>query len=127
MPSGVLRSPVCLGGGPVVVPHQMELDFIVLELRPLPAPSAAEIAPYRSRVQTGAAGAAGGAGHEARLSIPCAISQVLGPLRTAPGARDRHARTLFRMLSLVSRSQRDPSDAFRRAPEGRSFRGSVDA
>lgn len=73
LPGGVLRSSVCLGGGPVVVPRQMELDFIVLELHPLPAPRAAEIAPYRSRVQTGAAGAAGGAGYEARLSVPCAI------------------------------------------------------
>lgn len=110
---GMLRSSVCLGCGPVVVPRQMELDFTVLEPCPLPAPRAGRIAHYGSRVQTGAAGAAGGAGCEARLSVPCAISQVLGPLRKAPGARDRHARTLFRMLSLVSRSQRDASDALR--------------
>lgn len=83
-----------------------------LSLVPSPPHAPAGIALYGSRVQTGAAGAAGGAGREARLSVS-AISQVLGPLRKAPGARDRHARTLFRMLSLVSRSLRDASDALR--------------
>lgn len=37
---GMLWSSVCLGGGPVVIPRQMELDFTVLELREsLPRPT----------------------------------------------------------------------------------------
>lgn len=34
----MLRSSVYLGGGPVIVLHQVGLEFIVLELRPLPFP-----------------------------------------------------------------------------------------
>lgn len=35
---GVLRSSVYLGSGPVVVLCQVGLEFVVLELRPLPSP-----------------------------------------------------------------------------------------
>lgn len=47
---GMLRFSVYLGGGPVVVLCQVELEFVVLELRPLPSPPHK---PSRTPVQTG--------------------------------------------------------------------------
>lgn len=53
---GMLRSSVCLGGGPLVVPRQMGLESAVLELRPLPAPRAGR---DRSLRDPGADGSSG--------------------------------------------------------------------
>lgn len=88
-----------------------------LSFVPSPPHAPAGIALCRTRVQTGAAG---GAGFQARLSVPYAISQVLGPPKTAPGAGDRHVRTQIQDAFPGFQVPRDPSDALRRAQEGRS-------
>lgn len=100
---GMLRSSVYLSGGSVLVPRQMGLEFVVLELRPLPASRTepVRITPRGTRVQTGERG---GPEQEARLSVPCVIPQALGPLGIALGARYRHVKTQIQNAFPCSRS-----------------------
>lgn len=113
---GMPQASVYLGGGPVVVPRQAGLEFVVLELPPL---SASRAGPNRSARDSGADDIG------ARVAVVCALCH----LSEARSPRDSSRRKGYRQVRIQDAfpGLRGPRDLSNAEPKRReALRGSLD-